>query len=630
MAEFYGWVGTILNIDLTEGKIEKEPLSPTFARKYLGASGFNSAKLFELVKPEVDALSSENVLMFGVGTLTGTLALGSARLTVTAKSPLTDIFGDSSMGGHWSTELKFAGYDQLVFFGKADHPVYLWIDDGKVELRDASHLWGKSTWDTARVIKEEIGDPFIQVVCIGPAGENLVRFANIICPTKHAAGRAGMGAVMGSKNLKGIAVRGLMGVATARPDEFLQTCMEMRQMVGSTYPYYAIMHEFGSPALLEFYTLAGVSGVRNFQRNLFPSYRAISGKRFKRDFIVQMMACPSCLTACHLFHSVRSGEFAGIYGGGPEFGLTQLGLRCDIDNAPALLKINELSNQYGVDCVSAAAVISWAMDCYEKGILTKEDFDGTPLSFGDYKAVVDIIPKIARREGFGTILAEGEKRAPKLVGRGSEKYMYHVKGQAPVIEDPRANKFFGFQYYTGTRGADHLKGNSPYIRYLLRDTDIGKEIKLGSLDVRSPKGVGNTLKWCEDVTQVIDSLGVCTRAGGSIQLLTRALSSATGVDFSEKELLGIGERIYNIQKAFNSRQGLTRKDDNFSVPEKFTEEPIKDGPCKGSVVERDLMLDDYYKTREWDLETGLQTRKKLVELGLEHIADELQRVNAVK
>ncbi len=251
MSKYYGWAGTILNVDLTKGRIEKELLSPVLARKYLGASGLNSAKVFELVKPEVDALSPKNVLIFGTGPLTGTLAPGSSRLTVTSKSPKNNTFGDANIGGFFSVELKFAGYDQLILFGKARRPVYLWIDDDEVELRDASSLWGKSTWDTARMIKEEVGDPFIQVVCIGQGGENLSKVATIMCPTKRAAGRSGMGAVMGSKNLKAIAVRGSKEVAIARPDEFLKVCMELRQTVIESFPRYNDLHEYGTPLYLD-------------------------------------------------------------------------------------------------------------------------------------------------------------------------------------------------------------------------------------------------------------------------------------------------------------------------------------------------------------------------------------------
>ncbi len=629
MTNYYGWAGTILNADLTTGKMEREALSPAFARKYLGACGFNSARLFEWVKPNVDALSPENVLMFGVGTLNGTLGPCSARLTVTAKSPLTGIFGDSNMGGHFSTELKFAGYDQVNMFGKADQPVYLWIDNDNIELREATHLWGKTTWDTARMIKDEIGDPFIQVICIGPAGENLVRFANIMCPTKKAAGRTGMGAVMGSKNLKAVAVRGSKDLPIARPDEFLDVCKKMREEIVSEE-----LSEMGTPYLMDWFAPEGLVVVRNFQSNVMKNWEALSGKTLKKDFYRSMRACASCHIACSPFHSVKSGEFTGVYGEGPEYALTEDGLLWDIDNLPAMLKINELFNQFGMDNISGGFVMAWAMDCYEKGILTEEDCDGTPLSFGDYKAVIEMIPKIARREGFGDILAEGEKRAPQILGKGSEQHMYHVKGLSPIADEGRAKKNLGLQYLTSTRGADHLKAYVIAMGKMLRDTDIGKEVinkKTGYADwseTRNPEGMGVTVKWCEDMKATADAVGICVHTVSSIQLLTRALSSATGIDFSEDELLEIGERIYNIQKAFNSRQGLTRKDDNFSTPKYY--EPIKDGKFKDEVLERDELLDDYYKARGWDVKTGLQTREKLEELGLNHIADELEKVNAIK
>ncbi len=631
MTAFCGWAGTILNIDLTAGKIEKEPLSLPFAQKYLGASGFNSAKLFELVKPEVDALSPANVLMFGAGPLSGTLAPGSARLTITAKSPLTDIFGDSNMGGFFATELKFAGYDQIVVFGKAKNPVYLWIDDDKVELRDASRLWGKSTWEAARMIKEEVGDPDLQVVCIGQAGENLVRFANVMTPTKRAAGRAGMGAVMGSKNLKAIAVRGSRDIAIARPAEFAQTCSEMRQYVINNHPSYPSDRDLGTPALMDRFAPHGEAGVRNFQRNLMGNWEAISGRTFNRDFSMSKRACPACFIACIHFHNVKSGEFAGVYGEGPEFGMTCMGLRCEIDNMPALLKIHELFNQYGMDTLSAQQMMSWAMECYERGILSRKDFDGTPLTFGDYHACIEMIPRIASREGFGNILAEGEKRAPQLVGKSSEKFMYHVKGQGQNVQDPRAHKRFGLQFLTSTRGSDHLKGMH-IMMYLLKEGAIGEKLwgDLEIPDVHSSKGKGLAVKWCEDIMATVNASGMCMRTPGSVQLLARALSSATGIDFSEKELLQIGERIYNIQKAFNSRQGLTREDDNFSNPEKFTQEPLREGSCEGSVFERDMMLDEYYETREWDQQTGLQTKKKLHELELDYVAEELEKTGAIK
>ncbi len=626
MSKLNGWAGNILNVDLTTGKIEKEELSLNFAQKYLGACGFNAAKLFDLVEAKVDALSPENILMFGAGPLVGTLAPSCCRLTVTAKSPLTDIFGDSNMGGFFAPEMKYAGYDQIVIFGKSKQPSYLWIDDDVVELKDASHLWGKSTWETARMIKEEARDPDIQVLSIGQAGENLVRFANIISGSKRAAGRCGMGAVMGSKNLKAVAVRGTKDIMVARPEEFIEVCREAYANIEKN-PTRHVRSEFGTSSLMEIIAPTGRFGTKNYQSVFFEQVENITGERLKRDFSTGMRACFGCPVHCTPFHNISSGEFVGVCGEGPEFGLTQLGPRCGIGNLPALLKMNQLLNQYGMDCVSMQGIIAWAMDCYDRGILTEEDLDGISLRWGDYKSAIEIIHRIAKREGVGDILAEGEKRAPRLK-EGSEKLMYHIKGLTPVLEDPRAGKLFGFMYYTSTRGADHLKGFPMNVAHLLGRGRGATD------DPRSPEGKGAAVKGNEDLSTVIDASGMCKPThrymDESPHLLARLLSSATGIDFSGEQLLEIGERIYNVEKGFNSREGLTRKDDNLSVPEKFSQEPVKEGFYKGCVMEVDLMLDDYYKARGWDLQTGLQARKKLEELGLEGVATELEKFDAIR
>lgn len=628
----YGWAGTVLNIDLTSGSVLKEALTANFARKYLGASGFNSIRLFELVGSEVEALSPENVLMVGTGPLCGTLFPGSARITITAKSPVTDIFGDSNMGGFFAAELKFAGYDQIVIRGQASHPVYLWIDDDNVELKDASHLWGKSTWETAKGIQEECKDPDTKVICIGPAGENLVRIANVMSPPRRSAGRSGMGAVMGSKNLKAIAVRGSGEVAIAHPREFIQACHEARDNIASKYHGYKLFHELGTPGILDRSAPAGQLGVRNYQSHVFPNWESLSGRRLKEEFGTSMMSCSACHVACNAHHSVKDGEFAGTYGSGPELALTGSAVKWDIDNLPAILKMNQLFNQYGVDIHGARGIIGWAMECYQRGILTDEDFDGKPLRWGDYHAVIEMIPRIARREGFGRIIAEGDKRAARLLGRGSEKYLYHVKGYSFVPDDPRADKFYGLAALTSTRGGDHLKAATPQMRHFLAETETGKAMASDPeiLYARTAKGKGMAIKWFEDAAAVHHACGVCVRTGASLQILTEALSAATGIDFSQNELLEAGERIFNVQKAFNSRLGLTREDDNYSVPEKFTDEPIADGDCAGQVLERDMMLDEYYMTRGWDMPSGLQTRQKLEQLGLGEIADELEKAGDLR
>ena len=641
MREQYGWAGSFLNVDLTKGKIEKEPLSPEFAEKYLGGIGFNSARLFDLVKPGVDALSPKNVLMFGVGPLAGTLYPGNARLTITSKSPLTDAFGSANIGGFTGAEMRYAGYDQIAVFGKAKKPVYLWIDDDKVEIRDAVHLWGKSTWETGMIIREEIGDPEIQTLVIGPAGENLVRIACVVNPPRGAAGRSGMGAVMGSKNLKAIAVRGSKAVKVAKPEEFFRICREST-IFGRTEPRYEMLRYGGSAHWMDFLPPIGGAGVRNYNKALFPNWKAVAGEVFRAggEYSVRKRACFSCPVGCSGFFNVREGEFEQTFGRVPEFGGTFISLGCDFDNVPAILKIQELCDEYGLDSVSIAQIFAWAMDCYDRGILTQEDTGGIPLEWGNYTAIIKLLPKVARREGFGDIIAEGEKRAPQKLGRGSEELMHHVKGQSPVIEDPRANKLFGFAYYTAPRGADHLSANTLWVPDLVRGSDLERELfakheKWGAVmsvsHDESVEGMGESLMVCENITAIINAAETCTRTGGSFDFMAQALSAATGIDFSTEKLLKTGERIFNVEKAFNSREGLTRTDDNFSVPEKFTKEPISEGHYKGDALfNLDQMLDDYYQARRWDAATGLQTRAKLKELGLEHLIPELEKANAVK
>ncbi len=620
----YGWAGTVLNVDLTRGSINKEQLSPEFAEKYLGGKGFNSARLFDLVSPGVDGLSPENVIMFAVGPLAGTLYPGNIRMTITAKSPLTDIFGDSNIGGFVGPELKYAGYDQIIVSGKSETPVYLWIDDDEVELRDASHLWGTTTWEAGLAIRQELGDPEVQILTIGQAGENLVRFANVISPLGRAAGRTGMGAVMGSKNLKAVAIRGTRGVKVARPEEFFNICKE--STVKGTYePRYKTLRGGGSPNWANLFMPAGGAGVKNYRKTVYPEWVALSGERMEAggEFTVRKRACFSCPVCCSGLFNVRSGEFAQTFGRCPEFGTTEIGLRCEIDNLPALLKTGQLCDQYGIDVVSGQQMLAWTMDCYSMDILTKEDCDGIEPDWGNYKAVIELVHKIARREGFGNLLAEGERRAAEILGRDSEQYMYHVKGLAPVIGDPRTNKVFGLAYFTATRGADHLSANTMWIPYLLSGSELGKKLM-------DDWEKGRAIKILEDLSCILHSAEVCTRTGGSFELIANALSAATGTDFSLEKLTVTAERIYNVQKAFNSREGLTRKDDYFPAYQRIALEPVADGPYQGDVLNLDPLLDDYYEARGWDKETGLQTVAKLEELGLDYLIPELKKAGAIK
>ena len=629
----YGWAGQVLEVDLSNRTVVRKPLDQKFARTYIGGSGFNSKTLFDLVDENVDALSPENVLLIGIGLLAGTLAPGSSRTTFTAKSPLTDAFGDSNMGGFFGTQVKFAGYDQVIITGKSEVPVYLSIDDEHVEIKDANYLWGMDTWQTARAIKEENHDPTIQVVCIGPAGENLVRYANIMCPTKRAAGRTGMGAVMGSKNLKAIAARGHTDIKIARPEDFLKVCREDRDVIINEMPFYEGYHTYGTPYLMDGYVDAGMLGVRNYQTTEFKNFEPLTGRYLKRNFYRSMRACAHCHIACGPYVVADHNGKEKLYGEGPEFGCTEMAVLWDCDDAIGVLKYNDLCNKLGMDVYSLGSCIAWAMECYEKGLIRTDEFDGLPLKFGDFRSIIEVIPKVAARQGIGDMLAEGEKRAPQKLGRGSEKFMYHVKGLSPIPTDPRSNQPYGLQFVTSSRGADHLKSNFLYSTYILRNTELGMNMIAGH-DIRgkqasSSQGAAKKVKYGEDLTQVIDSVGLCTRTIGSIESIARLVSTATGEKYDWQELMLIGEKIFNIQKAFNARHGFTRKDDNFSVADKFEKEPLPDGKLKGQVFERVKMLNEYYQIRQWDVETGLQKREKLKALGLNEVIKILKASNAL-
>lgn len=616
-----GWPQKILWVDLTKGKIKKTDCPDSWVKMYLGARGFNSRRLYDLLKPGIDAFSPQNALLFGVGPLSGTMAPSSGRFTVTAKSPLTDIFGDSNCGGHFGPELRYAGYSQLIFTGISPKPVFLWIDDDRIELRDAQHLTGKNTWETQETILEELRDPTIQIACIGPAGENLVRFAGVLHGQKRAAGRCGMGAVMGSKNLKAVAVRGTKDVEVAHPGRFEKALGDILPLILDS-PVCKWRSHYGTPSIMETSHAHGALAIRNWQYNEWPYVENVSGERLIKEFSLKKQAGFNCWLACKNFCMIREGKFAGTCGEGPDFGVGLVAPMLDIREMEPIIYMNNLFNQYGLDPVSFVEMIAWAMECYEHGIITEKDTGGLSLNWGDSDVVIQLIRMVSEKEGFGKILAEGERRALTLLGKSeASKYMHHVKGMALPIEDPRAQKTTGIGFLTSTRGADHLRS-----LYVWVTPEMDEYLKSPVSDLRNPIGKGIALKWFENYSAAVDCSSVCkfswmyARPQPRLpEMLANLVSAATGYEFSAEDILSAGERVYNVEKAFNSREGLTRKDDNFSNPDKFLKEPVKDGPAKGAVLERDQILDEYYQARGWDVATGLQTKGKLIELGLEDL-----------
>jgi aldehyde:ferredoxin oxidoreductase len=632
---FYGWSGRILKVDLTSGRIEIDSLKSEVARKFLGGRGLNSWTLYHLVKKDLDEFSPDNPVIIGVGPLCGTLVPAANKFTFTTKSPLTNIFADSCAGGYLGPEIKYAGYDQILITGASNKPVYLLIEDEDVQILSAKNLWGKDTWTTQKEIMRMHGDDF-QIATIGQGGENLVRYAGVIHGLKRAAGKFGIGAVMGSKKLKAVAVRGGKGVKVAHPDLLMAYTLDTVKEIKKS-PLYQTRSVYGTPHLEDVLSPLGLMSTRNFRETSFDRFEDIGGIKLTERYSHKMRSCMGCPAHCTHIYKLEEGPYSGSFGEGPEFTLTSMvGDRCGISDLEALLKINQLLNEYGMDSAAFGGIVGWAMDCYERGIIDKNDTNGLELNFGNAEAVIELVHKTANRDGFGDILAEGEKRAPQLVGRGSGEYMFHTKGGIIIAEEPRALPGFGLAYLTSTRGSDHLRA-----RYPLETIGDGAEVAqklFGSKDAanpKTPKGKGVGVKWFEDLLAIVDSFGLCKFNYPAMmdivstpEKLARGFFIVTGIEISPEELLQTGERIYNVEKAFNARLGLSRKDDNFSVPDKFLKEPLKDGAFKGQTFPLDTMLDEYYEARGWGAD-GLQTRKKLLELGLEEVARELTSLGVV-
>jgi aldehyde:ferredoxin oxidoreductase len=621
----YGWAGLILKVDLTRRKIVKQKLPKDLAKRFLGGAGINTKILYDLVQPKVSPYDPENALIYGASPLNGTLAPSSSRLTITSKGPYTMGFSDSNSGGHFAPELKFAGYDHIVFRGRANKPVYLWIDDEHVELRSANHMWGKDVWETDKMLKEELRDPGIKTSVIGPAGERLVRFAAIINDRTRAAGWGGIGPVMGSKNLKAVAVRGTKGVRIARPEEFEKACLKARKMIRESYVMLTI-GVYGKTYLND-RNQSIINPVRNYREDRVPedAFPLMSKDHFLK-FVIRSLGCFNCPVACSHYLGVESGRWAGERGEGYEVHQQVDAQRMGIYDPGFVLKWTNETNRLGSDCDGPAFAIAWAMDCYERGIITDRDTDGIELTFGNQEAALDMLCKIVQRSGFGDILAEGNKLASEKIGRGSEKYAYHSKGKFTLL-DPRRGWIEALASATSTRGSDHLKG-LPMSDAWLKWT--GKR-NFKVFDARTDTTyVPELVIFCENLYAVIHSLGLCINVtwaqnseGPGLPEFAEILSAATGVSFTKEILLKTGERIYNVEKAFNSKCGLTRLDDNHH--DFFFENRAPHAPIALDRETFEKLKDRYYELREWNVKTGHPTKGKLRELGLAKVADDLER-----
>jgi len=622
-----GYMGKVLRVNLSNGRIVKEPFKKELARYYVGGRGLNSRVLYDEVKPGIDPIGPDNKIIVGVGPAAGTLVPGSQRFTVTSKSPLTGFLGDSNSGGSFGVEVKYAGYDMIIIEGQAQRPVYLWIDDDRVELKPAEHLWGKMIRDTVRAIEREIGDPDIRVISIGPGGENLVRFACLLSDLGRGTGRTGQGAVFGSKKLKAIAVRGSKGVKVADVRGLHQAVRENYLAWDKNPAFKEGRARYGPAAGWLRYDNFGMLPTRNYQSGTF--HKSLLEGLDK--YFVKQKACFSCPNGCDHMFVISEGRYAGVYGSGVELAnLGDFGPKIGCDDMSLAFKAAELCDQYGVDYFDMTSIISFATECYQRGVLTEQDTGGLKLEWGSPNTILNLIEMTAHREGLGAVLAEGLKGASKVIEGDSGKYAMQTKGQSLVMRDPRGSKGWGLAYAVSSRGPCHVRAHLPET-YPVGDWDICLQETLKKYnDPTNPvleEGKGELVAWHENQQAFKNSLEICLFSTYTWMFsvppqLARYYNAITGSNISANEVLQIGERIINVERAFNVREGLTRKDD--TLPDRMLKEPMPDGPAKGQVVRLDIMLDDYYRFRGWDKDSGLPTKKKLLELGLSDIANELE------
>lgn len=632
MEKFYGFVGKILRIDLTRRKIMKESLNPEIARKFGGGVGYAAKILWDELEPRIDPLSPENKLIMATGPLTGTLCPCSGSWEACFKSPLTNVWGESRCGGGWGPELKYAGFDMVILEGRAEKPVYVWIQDGEAEIRSAEHLAGETVPDTENALKKEVGEYEARVASIGPAGEKLVRFACIMADVDRAAGRCGGGAVMGSKNVKAVAVRGHGQIAIADPEAFLTAVEEAEDVM--------LKHEWLSPPNFIWrrgtVSVTGSSAVGDLptkygSSNSWDKWDDIR-RLFDSKYWIGGRACPDCVIGCGVRSEVRIGKWFTPPFGGPEYETTGIFTAFMLnDDLEAAIHASYLCNLYGMDTISCGNVIALAMECREKGWLAKKDTDNVDLTYGNMEAVMEMIKKITQREGFGDILAEGTEKAAEKIGKGAPDIAMHVKGLDIPAHDPRGGKTLALQYGTSNRGACHIHPHETN-NYEIYNIDFGLipyGLPTPAPDALSEKGKGIINKIIQDFGITQDILGVCrfaTWAGLTIKHYESITRTLLGWDVNDVELLKIGERVFNLQRCFNAREGRRRKDDQ--IPKRLREIPAfgKFSNIKeAAIINYDSMLDEYYDVRGWDKETGIPTPNKLEDLGMSDVAAQLSK-----
>ena len=594
----HGYGGHILRVDLTSGQIRREKTDPDYMLNVIGGRGLNSTRLYDELKRDIDPLSPENLLLIGVGPLTGTLLAASAFMTISGKSPMTGILGDSAAGGHFGSEIKQAGYDQLIMSGRCEKPGYLFIADDHVEIRDASHLWGQDIWQTTAAIRRELNDNAIQVAAIGPAGENLVKYATVACNNSRMCGRTGMGCLFGSKKLKAVAVRGRGRLTVADPPGFLELCRDLDQRI-MIHPEYEKRNALGSTLLMKALNGIGILPTKHFQQGLCQYVDKVSGETLARECKVKNKSCFNCNLHCSRYYLTREVEAEG-----PEFEtLCSYTSRIGSDDLEFGLKMNAFLNRMGMDSLSSGETIGWAMECVQKGLLTKDDFDGLDLTWGNCQAVEKLLNMIIRREGIGDLFAEGTRSLAGHFGRGSEEYAFHVKGLDMICGDPRGIKAFGLTYAIASRGGDHLRAE-PFFELTERYDEAEKRWGIREIaDRLADKGKAVLVEHTERQALLTDCLTMCKNIGLSMDILdfdfaSQLLRAGTGLNFTPDKVDAALIGVINRDRKMNIDFGV--KADQDTLPKRFTSEPLKEGASKGQVVPVKRMVKEYYKIKGWD------------------------------
>ena len=624
----YGYNGQILHVDLTALKWEMETPSEEWYRTYMGGSCFGSYYLLKELQPGIDPLSEDNVLIFAPSVVTGAPISGFNRYSVVAKSPLTNAFGESEAGGYWGPELKFAGFDGVILRGRAPRPVYIWIHDGDVEIRNAEHLWGLDNWATLEQITKELNDKKVRVASIGPAGENLVPFANIGNDMEHFNGRTGMGAVMGSKNIKAIAVRGRGKISFADPEKMKEIARWHNARI-KKHPINVGLTKAGTPGLLKGLNASGILPTRNFREGVFEGSDKIDWDAYRDTIFHSRGTCYACTVKCkrRVFLEDEKYPLDSRFGG-PEYeALAALGSMIGNDNLPALARGNQLCNLLGMDVISTGSTIAFAMECFEEGILTEDDTDGRSLRFGDADAMLWLIVEMAyRREGIGKTLSGGVRRAAEKIGKGAQDYCFHIKGQEMPLHDGRGKTAVAMGYALSPTGADHIE--TPHDPFF-QGEGVSKFAPLGffdpidplSMDARKVRffllgqqawGINNCLSLCNFTSVPVHAM--------TFSKLVEAVQAITGWETSLYEIFKLAERSNVMARMFNVKEGFGPEHDRVI---KRWHEPLPAGALEGAFIdpgEFHQAIELYYEMSGWDKD-GRPLKGKLVELGLDWLID---------